>query len=102
MRRITGETISIEDFIKRAPTDGVEGFSEVKLEHDGGCSPFEAALYDLGGVDEIFHYASSFEETSLVRVDEPWEERLEPVSQALGDELGTSVLQRDGVVGFWM
>lgn len=54
------EAFRSEDLINHAPTDGVEGFSEVKLKHQRQCFSFVAALNKHCGIDEVLRYTPPF------------------------------------------
>jgi hypothetical protein len=55
-------------------------------------------LYKLECVDEVFRDRSSFEESSLVKVDEGANDRFKAVCEDFVKDFDTAVLEADGAV----
>jgi hypothetical protein len=80
-----------KDVIKRVPTNGVEGFAEVKLED--GCTdiPFMAGLNNVSNIEKVLSNGTTFDEPSLIKVKRERDKLAEAKSKTFGVDLETVV-----------
>lgn len=76
-----GETSNFKNVEKSRPADGIEGFGKIQLDNKcrGLCPGTD--MENVCGIEKVFRNSASREETSLVRVNKKWYDRLKSVSE---------------------
>ena len=86
----------LQDHVKGAPIDRVEGLPEVELQHDHGGAPDVAALDEVGRIEKVVGDVPSSDETSLLKGNKFLDTSLQAGCEDQGYNLHDTVLERDG------
>lgn len=82
----------VEDFDERVPGNGIESFTEVKLDNHGLSFPFMTATKKICGVGEVVGDGPPGDEARLVSADKKGDCRFKTVGENFGDSLDVAVL----------
>ena len=89
------ETPSTEDSEKAIPVNRIESLMEVNFEDHRRLLTRVTTADKVGGVNDIFRDPTTFEETSLISLDEGVDVSLQPGCENFGDSLHEIVLEGD-------